>query len=111
MASRIGSYIANYSFELTKLIPFFYFFEILNMTVSVKFSRTEELFLTPKTNPSFTKNGSFFPFPRLWNNFFAVSFVAVSIKEYGIRLAFNMVSTREVALMRWEEPDVREVNK
>jgi hypothetical protein len=39
----------------------------------------------------------------------AFSSVAVSMARKGILLALRMVSSREVAVMMWEEPAVRDV--
>lgn len=39
----------------------------------------------------------------------AFSSVATSIARKGILFAFRMVSSREVAVIMWEEPAVREV--
>jgi len=63
------------------------------------------------TKPSFTNNGSFFPLALLWYSFFASSSVAVSTPLKGILFALRMVSTREVAVIMWEEPAVKEVKR
>ena len=51
------------------------------------------------------------PAARLWNSFLPNSCVAVSKPMKGILFAFRMVSMREVAVMMWEEPAVKEVNR
>lgn len=73
---------------------------------------------TPITYPSLTSTGIFLGlsvtvlFPALLpNNLRACPSVAVSIAWKGILLAFKIVSMRDVAVMMWDEPAVREVNR
>lgn len=65
--------------------------------------------LTPTTLPYLTRPGSFLPLDRRPQSMRAFSSVATSIARNGILFAFRMVSSREVAVMIWEEPAVREV--
>lgn len=59
--------------------------------------------------PILTKPGNFL-FPALLpHNIRAFSSVATSRAWKGIRFALRIVSKREVAVMIWEEPAVREV--
>lgn len=64
---------------------------------------------TPTILPNLTKPGSFLPFDFLPHIMRAFSSVAQSSARKGILLAFRMVSRREVAVMIWDEPAVREV--
>lgn len=75
------------------------------------FEGEKRLLRTAITNPSFTSRGSFFPRALRWNSFRAPSSVAVSIYVKGSRLAFRIVSTREVAVTMCEDPAVREVKR
>lgn len=65
--------------------------------------------LTAITSLNLTRPGIFFPLDRLCQIRRAFSSVAMSTALKGILLAFRMVSMREVAVMMWEDPAVREV--
>lgn len=64
---------------------------------------------TPMTWPNLTSPGSFLPLDRLLHSVRAFSSVAQSRARNGILFAFSMVSRREVAVMMWEDPAVRDV--
>ena len=69
----------------------------------------KEMERTPTTIPILTSPGNFL-FPALRpHNIRAFSSVATSRAWNWIRLAFRIVSRREVAVMIWEEPAVSEV--
>jgi len=63
------------------------------------------------TIASRTSPGNFLPPLRRPHMRRAFSSVAQSTARKGIRFALRMVSRREVAVMMWEEPAVREVNR
>ena len=64
---------------------------------------------TPTNMPILTRPGSF-RLPALRpQSMRAFSSVATSRAWKGMRLALRMVSRREVAVVMWEEPAVREV--
>lgn len=64
---------------------------------------------TPMIFPNLTKPGSFLPFDLRPHMARAFSSVAQSTARNGILLAFRIVSIREVAVMMWEDPAVRDV--
>lgn len=66
---------------------------------------------TAITKPSLTRAGNFLPRDRRPQRRFADSFVAVSIAIKGILLALRIVSTRDVAVMMCEEPEVKDVKR
>lgn len=65
--------------------------------------------LTATTSLNLTRPGIFFPLDRLCQIRRAFSFVAMSTALKGILFAFRIVSIRDVAVMMWDEPAVREV--
>lgn len=71
--------------------------------------------LTPMTKPIWTRPGIFLARPdsslpaRRPQSIRAFSSVAISRALKGILLAFKIVSSLEVAVIMWEEPEVREV--
>ena len=64
---------------------------------------------TPTTMPILTRPGSFRLPARRPHSIRAFSSVATSRAWKEILLALRMVSRRDVAVMMWEEPEVRDV--
>ena len=63
------------------------------------------------TNPALTNAGRRLPLERRPHSLRALSSVAVSMYEKGMRLARRMVSMRDVAVTMCDEPAVSDVNR
>ena len=109
----MGRYISNILFQLAELVPFLDLIQILCRLLACPRPLSLQTVHcdahTPMTNPSFTSPGSFLCPALRCHNCLAFVSVAVSIAWNGIRLALRIVSMREVAVMMWEEPAVRDV--
>ena len=70
---------------------------------------TTEQGRTPTINPYLTSPGNFFPLERLPQSIRAFSSVATSRAWNGMRFAFKMVSSLEVAVTICDEPAVSDV--
>lgn len=67
--------------------------------------------VTPMISPYLTRPGSFLPLDLRPHSIRAFSSVAQSTARNGILFALRIVSSLDVAVMIWEDPAVREVNR